>query len=35
MYQNFKSYLETELSNIEQAGLYKNERIIVYLLREL
>lgn len=28
MYQNFKSYLQTELSNIEQAGLYKNERII-------
>jgi len=29
MYQNFKSHLETELTNIEQAGLYKNERIIV------
>ena len=29
MYQNFKQYLAVELSNIEQAGLYKNERIIV------
>lgn len=29
MYQNFKSYLAAELSNIEQAGLYKNERVIV------
>ena len=29
MYQNFKSYLEMELTAIEQAGLYKNERIIV------
>jgi len=29
MYQNFKSYLQTELATIEQAGLYKNERIIV------
>jgi len=29
MYQNFKEYLQTELTNIEQAGLYKKERIIV------
>jgi len=29
VYQNFKQYLAVELSNIEQAGLYKNERIIV------
>lgn len=29
MYQNFKSHLQSELTNIEQAGLYKNERIIV------
>jgi glycine C-acetyltransferase len=29
MYQNFKSHLQTELADIEQAGLYKNERIIV------
>ena len=29
MYQDFKSHLQTELTNIEQAGLYKNERIIV------
>jgi len=29
MYQEFKSHLQTELTNIEQAGLYKNERIIV------
>ena len=29
MYQNFKSYLKNELTNIKQAGLYKNERIIV------
>lgn len=29
MYQNFKSHLQTELTNIEQAGLYKSERIIV------
>jgi len=29
MYQNFKSHLQTELTGIEQAGLYKNERIIV------
>jgi glycine C-acetyltransferase len=29
MYQNFKIHLEEELANIEQAGLYKNERIIV------
>jgi glycine C-acetyltransferase len=28
MYQNFKSHLQTELENIEQAGLFKNERII-------
>jgi len=29
MYQDFKLHLQTELVNIEQAGLYKNERIIV------
>jgi glycine C-acetyltransferase len=29
MYQNFKLYLQTELTNIHEAGLYKNERIIV------
>ena len=29
MFQNFKLYLQTELTNIEQAGLYKNERIII------
>ncbi len=28
MYQNFKSHLQTELETIEQAGLFKNERII-------
>jgi len=29
MYQEFKSHLQNELTNIEQAGLYKNERVIV------
>jgi len=29
VYQYFKQHLAVELSNIEQAGLYKNERIIV------
>ena len=29
MYQDFKSHLQTELTHIEQAGLYKNERVIV------
>jgi glycine C-acetyltransferase len=29
MYQSFKSFLETELSDIKQAGLFKNERIII------
>ena len=29
MYQDFKSHLQTELATIEQAGLYKNERVIV------
>ena len=29
MYQDFKLHLENELTNIEQAGLYKKERIIV------
>lgn len=29
MYQNFKLHLQSELSGIDQAGLYKNERIIV------
>lgn len=28
MYQEFKSHLQSELSQIEQAGLYKKERII-------
>lgn len=28
MYSNFKSHLQAELTGIEQAGLYKNERII-------
>jgi len=29
MYQNFKTHLQTELSEIEKAGLFKNERVIV------
>ncbi len=29
MYGEFKNYLSAELKNIEEAGLYKNERIIV------
>ncbi len=29
MYNKFQSYLKNELSEIEKAGLYKNERIIV------
>ncbi len=29
MYQNFKSFLQSELQGINDAGLYKNERIIV------
>jgi glycine C-acetyltransferase len=29
MYQNFKTHLQNELNGIEQAGLYKNERIII------
>ena len=29
MYQEFKSHLQKELSDIGDAGLYKNERIIV------
>jgi len=29
MYQNFKSHLQNELTGIEQAGLYKNERVII------
>ena len=29
MYQDFKLHLQTELTNIEQAGLYKNERVII------
>lgn len=28
MYNNFKNYLQTTLKEIEEAGLYKNERII-------
>lgn len=29
MYQNFQSHLQTELTGIREAGLFKNERIIV------
>jgi len=29
MYQRFKSHLESELSHIREAGLFKNERIII------
>ena len=29
MYQNFQAFLQKELKEIEEAGLYKNERIIV------
>ena len=29
MYKNFQSYLTNELQSIKDAGLYKNERIIV------
>ena len=29
MYQKFQSHLKSELKQIEDAGLYKNERIIV------
>ena len=29
MYKNFKSHLESELADIREAGLFKNERIIV------
>ena len=29
MYNNFQAYLKKELADIESAGLYKNERIIV------
>jgi glycine C-acetyltransferase len=29
MYQNFETHLKTELTGIEQAGLYKSERIII------
>ena len=29
MYQGFKQHLQTELTSIENAGLYKNERIII------
>ena len=29
MYQNFQSFLQNELNEIKEAGLYKNERIIV------
>ena len=29
MYSDFKSHLQTELLDIQEAGLYKNERIIV------
>lgn len=29
MYQNYKSYLQSELTNIQEAGLFKKERIII------
>ncbi|MDE5644471.1 MAG: glycine C-acetyltransferase, partial [Muribaculaceae bacterium] len=29
MYKNFKAHLEKELQDIKDAGLYKNERVIV------
>ena len=29
MYQNFQQFLQAELQSIEEAGLYKNERIII------
>ncbi len=29
MYSNFKSHLEKELQDIKDAGLYKNERVII------
>ena len=29
MYSNFQNFLSTELSNIQEAGLYKRERVIV------
>jgi glycine C-acetyltransferase len=29
MYSDFKSYLQKEISDIREAGLYKSERIIV------
>ena len=29
MYKNFQQYLETELQSIKDAGLYKNERVII------
>ncbi|MBQ2441003.1 MAG: aminotransferase class I/II-fold pyridoxal phosphate-dependent enzyme, partial [Paludibacteraceae bacterium] len=29
MYTNFQTYLQTTLNEIKQAGLYKNERVIV------
>lgn len=29
MYQNFQDFLQGELQNIEEAGLYKNERLII------
>lgn len=29
MYKNFKTHLEKELQDIKDAGLYKNERVIV------
>ena len=29
MYQDFKNHLESELTAIDEAGLYKKERIIV------
>ncbi len=29
MYQNFQTFLQNELQGIEEAGLYKNERVII------
>ena len=28
MYQNFQSHLQSQLAEIREAGLYKNERVI-------
>ena len=29
MYKDFQAYLQNELNNIKEAGLYKEERVIV------